>query len=251
MSSNIILRGAMAVGLAYATLGGFLASQTSAGFPFCGPCLDQTGCSACCPECNHCCRLEAEMVDEDIPCFDVESKLICIPRVVFPWQKKKCLSCDSCDGRGCTNCVHNGARVRRICVLKTDKIKCPKCKYTWTPERTCNGCDGGCDGCCDGGCDTSIPMSWTNKPSKSQSIVKSLLRPEAKSQAGSTAKQDAEMQSVVQTSGESTADGSTQIQQVEATEIDSKTMSPSRFLPRTPADAPVYAAPVPELVYGD
>ena len=118
-----------------------------------GKILTQTGC-ACCPVCDHVCKLDAEQVDEEKTCFKVESKAICIPRVVFPWQKSKrsaCASCNSCDGKGCTACVHNGARVRKICVLKTEKYKCPACKYTWTAEKkdTCGGCCNG--GCCNGG----------------------------------------------------------------------------------------------------
>jgi hypothetical protein len=97
--------------------------------------LDQTGCCRRCPACDHTCSLKAEIVEEEKPCFDVESKVVCIPRVVFPWQRKKCNACSACDGQGCTSCVHNGARTRRISVLKTDKYKCPKCKYTWTAER--------------------------------------------------------------------------------------------------------------------
>lgn len=99
--------------------------------------LDQTGCSICCPECKHTCNLKAEQVEETKKGFDVESKVICIPRVVFPWQKAKksqCASCDSCDGRGCTACIHNGARTRKICVLKNESYKCPKCEYTWSAE---------------------------------------------------------------------------------------------------------------------
>ncbi|MGI9472508.1 MAG: hypothetical protein ACR2NZ_13285 [Rubripirellula sp.] len=132
---------------------GQLAISNTAEAGWCGNCLDQTGCSCCCPACDHVCHLDTELVDEDISCFEVESKVICIPRVVFPWQRKKCHSCDSCDGRGCTNCVNNGARTRRICVLKTDKYQCPKCKYTWTAKPTgcCDGCDSGCDRC-EGGC---------------------------------------------------------------------------------------------------
>ena len=122
--------------------------------------MSQTGCSICCPVCDHVCKLDAKKVDAEIPCFDVESKVICIPRVVFPWQKKKCRDCNACDGLGCTNCVHNGARVRRICVLKTDKITCPQCEYTWSTEKKCAGCDQGCDGCCDKGCDASVPETW-------------------------------------------------------------------------------------------
>lgn len=136
-----------------------------------GKFFTQTGC-ACCPVCDHVCKLDAEQVDEEKTCFDVESKVICIPRVVFPWQKAKrsaCASCDSCDGKGCTACVHNGARVRRICVLKTEKYECPACKYTWTAEKKdtcgggCNGgptCDGGCicEGNCDGGFIAPVPV---------------------------------------------------------------------------------------------
>jgi hypothetical protein len=82
---------------------------------------------------------------------------------VFPWQKKKLHACNACDGVGCTNCVHNGARVRRICVLKTDKIQCPKCEYTWTAEKKCSGCDSGCDACCDSGCSApTCDGSWNS-----------------------------------------------------------------------------------------
>ena len=129
-----------------------------------GKCFDQTGCSHCCPECNHCCRLDAEMGEEEKKCFEVETEVVCIPRVVFPWQVgKRCFpfcgkkkhhgSCDQCDGVGCSACVHNGAKTRKVKILKSRKYKCPKCEYTWTPEpnncRTC--CDG--PGCCDGGCE--------------------------------------------------------------------------------------------------
>ncbi len=113
--------------------------------------LDQTGCSRRCPACDHCCNLDAEQVEEEKTCFDVETKVICIPRVVFPWQKKKsCGSCHTCDGRGCSSCVHNGGRTRKICVLKSEKYKCPKCEYTWSAEKKPRiaPCDGGCDSAC-------------------------------------------------------------------------------------------------------
>jgi hypothetical protein len=84
--------------------------------------------------------------------------VICIPRVVFPWQKKSCGSCQSCDGNGCNKCINNGARTRKVCVLKPSSYKCPKCEYTWTAEKKegCAGCAAGtCSGVgCDGGaCD--------------------------------------------------------------------------------------------------
>jgi len=97
---------------------------------------------ACCPKCCHQCQLKVEKVDEEKSCFNVESKTICIPRVVFPWQSKK-NKCDSCCGKGCSVCVHNGAKVRCVNVLKVEKYKCPKCKYTWSPKD---------DGCCGTGC---------------------------------------------------------------------------------------------------
>ena len=131
-----------------------------------GKVFDQTGCHHCCPECNHCCQLDAEMGEEEKKCFEVETEVICIPRVVFPWQvgkrcfpfcgKKHRTACDACDGYGCSACVHNGAKTRKIKILKSRKYKCPKCEYTWTPVR--KGCGpGACDGgCCDGGCDAVI-----------------------------------------------------------------------------------------------
>ena len=95
-----------------------------------------------CPSCD--CSLEAEMVNVEKSCFEVERKTICIPRVVFPWQHKKSRgSCDSCDGRGCTSCVNNGAKTRCISVLKKKKYTCAECKYTWTAN-TGSCCDGGC-----------------------------------------------------------------------------------------------------------
>ncbi|MCH1440320.1 MAG: hypothetical protein L7W43_11730 [Rubripirellula sp.] len=96
-----------------------------------------------CPSCD--CSLDAKMVDVEKSCFEVETKTICIPRVVFPWQRKKaCDGCDSCDGLGCSTCINNGAQTRSIRVLKKKKYTCPECKYSWTPNsKEC--CDGACD----------------------------------------------------------------------------------------------------------
>ncbi len=128
-----------------------LAMNTSdAGFGLHSLLPSQTGCCRRCPACDHVCKLDAELVDEARTCFDVESKVVCIPRVVFPWQKRSCQGpCDACDGTGCNQCNHNGARTRRVCVLKTDKYKCPKCEYTWSAEK--NPCAPGCDSSCDAG----------------------------------------------------------------------------------------------------
>lgn len=113
-----------------------------------GKILNQTGC-VCCPVCDHVCKLDAEQVEEEKTCFKVETKVIVIPRVVFPWQRSRklaCTQCDSCDAKGCSDCVHNGARVRKVHVLKTEKYNCPACKYTWTAEKkdSCGGCSGSC-----------------------------------------------------------------------------------------------------------
>lgn len=155
-----------------------------------GHCDDSSCCetsSKCCPKCNYCCRLDAEEVEVEKSCFEVECDVVCIPRVVFPWQtghgcfpwsKKKCSSCDACDGGGCkscTNCVHNGAKIRTVKKLKSKKYTCPGCEYSWTPERT--GCGNGC-GSCDAGWDSSettlpeappaVPMSDAQVRSKPQ-----------------------------------------------------------------------------------
>lgn len=125
----------------------------------------QAGCglgSICCPKCEGSCTLKSEKVDVEKKCFEVESKTICIPRVVFPWQtsKKKsgCSSCDLCDGVGCNSCVHNGATTRTIRVLKTKKYKCPECKYTWSADKP-SSCDSGCSetGCASGSCGGCSP----------------------------------------------------------------------------------------------
>ena len=119
------------------------AEKANAEINICCPCKK-------CPSCD--CSLEAKMVDVEKSCFEVETKTICIPRVVFPWQRKKaCGSCDSCDGSGCNSCVNNGAKTRCIRVIKKKKYTCPECRYSWTPN-TSGCCDAGCDAACDDGC---------------------------------------------------------------------------------------------------
>jgi len=119
------------------------AEKANAEINICCPCKK-------CPSCD--CSLEAKMVDVEKSCFEVETKTICIPRVVFPWQRKKaCGSCDSCDGSGCNSCVNNGAKTRCIRVIKKKKYTCPECRYSWTPN-TSGCCDAACDAACDDGC---------------------------------------------------------------------------------------------------
>ena len=102
--------------------------------------------SVCCPQCRHCCKLEVSKEDEKKKCFECETKTICIPRIVFPWQNKKsqsCSSCAACGGKGCNVCRHNGAKLRCIKVLKSKSYECPQCKYKWTAVPTgCNHCQG-------------------------------------------------------------------------------------------------------------
>ncbi len=155
--STKIVSPALLAALVIAAIGGPLSpTVASAG---------QTGCPHCQETCQTC-KLEAELVDIEEKCFEVEEKVICIPRVVFPWQtgngwfshgkKKGFGTCDSCDGRGCSSCnacVHNGAKTRKIKVLKSSKKDgCPVCEYTWSAEKkacsTC--CNSGCCGSCSG-----------------------------------------------------------------------------------------------------
>ena len=88
---------------------------------------DSHGCRQC-PNCDYVCKLTVEKVDEEKTGFDVESKVVCIPRVVFPWQKK------------CNPCANNGARLRTVCALTTEKYKCPKCEYSWKAEKRPDPC---------------------------------------------------------------------------------------------------------------
>jgi len=136
-----------------------------------GKWFDQTG-VACCPVCDHVCKLEAKAIEVEKSCFEVETKVICIPRVVFPWQtarKASCASCDSCSGKGCNACVHSGARLRKICVLKPKAYTCPACEYTWSAEKK-DACECGSEGCCGARCDSlgsaasALIESTTNAP---------------------------------------------------------------------------------------
>ncbi|MCD0460252.1 hypothetical protein [Roseiconus lacunae] len=145
-----------------------------------GDFFDQTGASCNCPVCDHVCELKAEKVDEEKTCFKVESKVICIPRVVFPWQKSKrsaCASCDACDGQGCTSCVHNGARLRRICVVKTEKYKCPSCEYTWTPVERGNCGGAGCASIPSGMIEAPLPPSPEPTPGATTDEARSVVEP--------------------------------------------------------------------------
>lgn len=98
----------------------------------------QLGCTHC-PRCQACCTLKAEKVDEERSCWEVEDEKICIPRVVFPWQK-------DC----CNPARNNGAVVRTVKRLKAKTYECPVCEYTWEPrgvrKQSCR-----CEICCSSG----------------------------------------------------------------------------------------------------
>lgn len=124
-------------------------SSTWAGWPFGLPAgwldktgFSQTGSTHCCPACDHVCKLTAEDTEVERLCFYVETKVVCIPRVVFPWQRRsQAHGCSVCDGQGCKTCVHNGGRTRRVNVIKPSSYKCPSCEYTWSAEKkTHDGC---------------------------------------------------------------------------------------------------------------
>ena len=111
----------------------------------------QLGCIHC-PHCQACCTLKAEQVDEERSCWEVECEEICIPRVVFPWQK-------DC----CNPCANNGAVVRKVKRLKSKTYSCPACEYTWEPSAShrrpcgcgaCQHCQSG-SGCGDAACDVT------------------------------------------------------------------------------------------------
>ncbi len=149
-------------------------------------CGGETGhghCRTTCPNCHACCTLKVESGKEEKSCWEIECEEICIPCVVFPWQKWKAdrngghasgcpagcdgghgtCACGSC-AKGKCSCVNNGARVKVVKKLKKKTYECPKCKYEWSPSCCCNGngcTDPGCcgvAGCCDSaGCDDSAP----------------------------------------------------------------------------------------------
>ena len=70
-----------------------------------------------CPKCqNDFCTLKCEKNKVTKKCFNVDQKIVCIPKVTWPWQK----------------CPAKCARTRTVNVLKSDKYECCECKYTWS-----------------------------------------------------------------------------------------------------------------------
>ena len=105
-----------------------------------------------CPNCNSdVCELKVECVKEKKTCFEVEQKVICIPK--FSWPPRRSCNCKSCDhpccGDPCENdcdcqcrCSVKCGKAKTINVLKTKKYECKSCKYRWTVVEP-QGCDSG------------------------------------------------------------------------------------------------------------
>lgn len=84
------------------------------------------GCSGClrrrrplrhCPQCNaEICISESETTKVKKSCWKTEQKVICIPKVRFPWQK--------CDGPLC-------GKTKTVTLLKKHSYECEACKYKW------------------------------------------------------------------------------------------------------------------------
>ncbi|HBE68270.1 MAG TPA: hypothetical protein DDW52_09000, partial [Planctomycetaceae bacterium] len=78
----------------------------------------------CCQLCGKkVCSLEVSEGTEDVTCYDVEAKDICIPGIKLPWECKR-----RCGG------------VRTICVLKPVKKEKKVCEYDWSIKCICTTC---------------------------------------------------------------------------------------------------------------
>ena len=92
-----------------------------------------------CPKCNTYCRLELKDAKEEKHGWNVQVQEICVPRVVFPWQKSFV-----------DPSVNNGAWIKTVHVLKKHSFECPTCQYAWTRVKTCSG-GAACDSYIGGG----------------------------------------------------------------------------------------------------
>ncbi len=135
--------------------------------------LTLVGCdSSCCASgtnscCGDCCEAVCypKRVEKEVKkhCWKVESKIVCIPKFRWPWERCSS-SCNSgCDGgseckREC--CAPLCGRTRCINVLEKDSHQCQECGYEWEIKyirsksraksggnRCCPDCGG--KSCCD------------------------------------------------------------------------------------------------------
>ena len=81
-----------------------------------------------CPKCqNDVCVLDAQCVKEKRTCYEVEQKLICVPKVSLPWRK-----CEKpCGGDCASNCRHRCGKTKTVKVLQKKTYECNVCKYSW------------------------------------------------------------------------------------------------------------------------
>jgi len=97
--------------LATLTIVGFTAATAFAGGAGCKPagCNPDRECTPCC------CKPVAKMVDIKKTCYEIETKTICIPPTVFPWDRSPCADVcgEKCGGQcgakaACGQCGSNG-----------------------------------------------------------------------------------------------------------------------------------------------
>ena len=87
------------------------------------------GCQIHCPRC-HCCLPEVEIEKVKKRCWEVECVAVCIPRVTFPWEYKKC-GPGPCGEPCCPPA--KPAKTRNVHILKAVEYECRECRYKWTP----------------------------------------------------------------------------------------------------------------------
>ncbi|RMF39950.1 MAG: hypothetical protein D6753_12640 [Planctomycetota bacterium] len=83
----------------------------------------QHGSQTCCMCGKKVCVLSVKQEKEEVTCFDVEAKEICIPGIKLPWECKR-----RCGG------------VRTVCVLKEVSQERTVCHYDWSIRVICTSC---------------------------------------------------------------------------------------------------------------
>ena len=119
----------IAVTIAFSTVA--FTSESPAGFGLHGRSSHHRGtASRCCPQCHYRCKFNVERGEEEEYCWKIEHDVICVPRVVFPWQKT------------CRNPhANNGAFLKTVKKLIRHEYTCPQCEYSWTAENICGADD--------------------------------------------------------------------------------------------------------------
>ncbi len=137
--------------------------------------LGNRGCNQVrCPDCENCfpeeyCKLKIEMGEREFSCYEVDYKTICIPKVTFPWQKRKCGGCGNlggCDGAcdslgsACNGCDANGCDANGCDANGCDANGCDGngCGRGCKLGGGCRICKNKAKGCCPPAC-IDIPCS--------------------------------------------------------------------------------------------